>query len=92
MATLDDIEADEATLKTANGQLIQLVGNALAEITALKGQISDPTAQAKIDAIHAALTSDLNDVTAALTADGSAVDVPPPAPVPDTGGATGATS
>lgn len=92
MATLDDIVADEATLKTANGQLIQLVGNAIAEIAALKGQVNDPATQAKIDALHAALTSDLNDVTTTLTSDGSAVDVPAPAPVPDTGGATGSSS
>lgn len=88
MATLDDIVADEATLKTANTQLIQLVGNAIAEILALKAQITDPAAQAKLDA----LTSDLNDVTTALTDDGSSVDVPPAAPVPDTGGATGSAS
>lgn len=92
MATLDDIVADEATLKTANGQLIQLVGNAIAEILALKAQITDPAAQAKIDALHAALVSDLNDVTTTLTNDGSSVDVPPAAPVPDTGGATGSTT
>lgn len=89
MATLDDIVADEATLKTANQQLIQLVGNAIAEITSLKATVSDPATQAKLDALHTALTADFNDVTTTLTNDGSAVDVPPPAPVPATGGATG---
>lgn len=84
MATLDDIVADEAALKTANKQLIQLVGNAVAEIgSLLNGQVSsDPVgAQAKIDQLHQALVADLGDVTSAITADGSAITPPPPAPV-----------
>ena len=89
MATLDDIVADEAALKTSNSQLIQLAANTLASLNTLKSDPSlDPTAQGKIDALHAALTSDLNDVTAALTADGTPVVVPPAAAVTGTGGAT----
>lgn len=90
MATLNDIVADEAALKTSNSQLIQLAANILASLNALKSDPSlDPTAQGKIDALHSALTSDLADVTAALTADSTPVDIPPAAPVVGTGGATG---
>lgn len=90
MSTLNDIVADEAALKTANGQLIQLAANTLATLNTLKSDPSlDPTAQAKIDALHTALTSDLNDVTSALTADSTPVDPPAAATIPGTGGATG---
>lgn len=92
MATLDDIVADEAALKTGNQQLIQLVGNAIAEIATLKTNTTDPATQAKLDALHQNLTSDLSDVTSALTADASSIDVPPAAPVPGTDGATGTTA
>lgn len=90
MANIDDIVTDAAALKVGNKALIQLMGNALAEITTIKGQPNvDPATQAKLDQLHADLTSDLNDVTATLTADSTSIDVPAPAPVPNTGGATG---
>lgn len=93
MAKIDDIIADEAALKTANGQLIQLVGNAIAEIGALKSAPGiDPATQAKIDQVHTALQSDLADVTTALTEDGTHIDVPAPAPVPGTSGASTGTT
>ena len=88
----DTIEADEAALKTGTKSLIQLFGNALAEIFDLKSAPAiDPTIQARLTALHTNLTSDLNDVTATLTADGSAIPVPAAAVIPDTGGATGGT-
>lgn len=90
MAGIDDIISDEASLRTSNRQLIQLVGNAIAEIAALKAAAgTDPALQAKFDAVDAALKSDLGEVTSALTTDGSEIDVPPAAPVPDTSGASG---
>lgn len=89
MAGIDDIISDEASLRTSNRQLIQLMGNAIAEIASLKSQVTDPALQAKFDAVDAALKADLGEVTSALTTDGSGVDVPPAAPVPDTSGASG---
>lgn len=88
--TLDDIVAVEAALKTGAKSLIQLIGNAIAEIAGLKSQPTiDPATQAKLDALHADMTSDLNDITSTLTADSSAIDVPAPAVIDSTGGATG---
>jgi len=92
MAKIEDIVADEAKLKVSNGQLIQLAGNTLAALKALQANPGiDPTTQAQIDQLHTDLTADLADVTAALTADGTPVEPPAPAPVPDTSGATGNT-
>lgn len=90
MDIYETIAADEAALKTGTKSLIQLMGNALAEIFSLKSAPTiDTVTKAKLDALHANLTSDLNDVTATLTADSSSIDIPAPAVIDGTGGATG---
>lgn len=91
MSTIDDISTDEAALAAAAKQLVQLQANTLAALNDLKNNPSLPADfQTKIDALHTNLTSDLNDVLGALTPAGQpAPTIPSPAPVPDTGGATG---
>ena len=81
MSTIDDIEADEAALKTAVNNLINLAGEMLAELQRLAANPALPAAvQAKIDALHSKFTTDIATVTTAVSADGSAI--PPISPAP----------
>jgi hypothetical protein len=82
MANIDDIEADEAKLRDSIGKLITLAGQMLAELQTLASSPVVPAAvQAKIDDLHAKFTSDLNDVTSAISADSTPI-IPPPATGP----------
>src|ERR1017187_10119816 len=70
MANIDDIEADEAAVKNAATQLINLAGAILAQLQALSnnpGITAD--VQAKIDDLHAKFHADLADITSAVSAD-----------------------
>lgn len=80
MANIDDIEADEAALKDTSVKLINLMGQALVAIAALKNNPGVPAdVQTKIDDVHAKLVADLNDITAAVSADGAALNPADPA-------------
>lgn len=80
MANIDDIEADEAALKDTSVKLINLMGQALVAIAALKNNPGVPAdVQTKIDDVHAKLVQDLNDITAAVSTDGAALNPADPA-------------
>jgi hypothetical protein len=77
MATIDDLEADEAASHDAIGKLITLAGTLLKEIAQLSSSpVVSPAVQAKLDDLHARNISDLNDITSALTADSTPITPP----------------
>ncbi len=79
MASIDDIETDEASLKDGTVQLIHLAGALLAELQALGSNPGVPAdVQAKIDDLHVKFHNDLADITSAISADGTPIN---PAPV-----------
>lgn len=83
MATIDDIEADEAALKDAATSLINLTGQILAQLLALKNAPGLPADVAtKIDDLHAKFHADLADITTAVSADGTAINPADPAVLP----------
>ena len=62
MATLDDIVADVATETTVDASIVTLCTNIAAQLKAA-GQD-----QAKLDALHAALTGNISTIKAAVVA------------------------
>lgn len=83
MANIEDIEADEAAIKSAATDLINLNGEILAQLQALSNNPSiPPDVQAKIDDLHGKFHDDLAAITAELTKDGTAINPTPPEQLP----------
>lgn len=72
MAKIDDLVTDVASETTLEGSVETLLTGLAAQVAAL--QSGDPATQAKIDALHTQLTSNITALQAAVTAN---TPVPP---------------
>lgn len=67
MATIDDLVADVAAEASVEASILALLVGIAQQLKDLQGTV-DPTAAAKIDALHAQLTSNIANLQAAVTA------------------------